>query len=80
MTPSVESIAPNPEVRNPELAVKPNEKVAAELKSCTGCGTTEKALMVPKPNAGHGYDRPVYCLSCNPRFFRAGVALLAGRP
>ncbi len=79
MTPSVESIAPNPQVRNPEFAAKPNEKVAVEPKGCTGCGTTEKALMAPKPNAGACYTGPMYCLSCNPRFFRARVASLAGR-
>ncbi len=79
MTPSVESIAPNPHVRNPELTAKPNEKIAVEPKGCAGCGTPEKAFTAPKPNVGHGYDGPVYCLSCNPRFFRAGVASLAGR-
>lgn len=52
MAPSAESIAPNPEVRNPEFAARPNEKVAAKPKGCVGCGTIEKALMAPKPNAG----------------------------
>ncbi len=79
MTPSVESIASNSEVRDPELPAKPNEKVAAEPKGCAECGTIQKALMAPKPNAGACYAGPMYCLSCNPRFFRAGVASLAGR-
>ncbi len=40
-----------------------------ERGTCSGCGTTEKTLTAPKSNAGHGYEGPMYCLSCNPRFF-----------
>ena len=36
--------------------------------TCAGCGTTEKALTAPRPNAGHGYRGEMFCLSCNPRF------------
>ena len=39
-----------------------------ERGTCFGCGTTTKALMAPIPNA-RGYEGPMYCMSCNPRFF-----------
>ena len=78
MTPYAQSIPTDRKVGTPEGC--PEGKVPNEPKGCAGCGTIEKALMAPKPNAGHGYDGPVYCLSCNPRFFKAGVASLAGRP
>jgi hypothetical protein len=40
-----------------------------ERGQCSGCGTTTKTLTAPRPNVGHGYRGPMYCLSCNPRFF-----------
>jgi hypothetical protein len=39
-----------------------------ERGQCSGCGTRAKALTSPRPNVGHGYMGPMYCLSCNPRF------------
>ena len=39
-----------------------------ERGTCFGCGTTTKTLMAPIPNA-RGYEGPMYCMSCNPRFF-----------
>ncbi len=40
-----------------------------ERGTCSGCGTTTKTLTAPRPNVGHGYRGPMYCLPCNPRFF-----------
>jgi hypothetical protein len=40
-----------------------------ECGTCAGCGTTEKTLTAPRPNVGHGYRGPMFCLHCNPRFF-----------
>lgn len=77
MTPYAQNIPAYRKVGTPER--RPEEKVTTEPKGCTGCGSAEKALVAPNPNAGHGYDGPVYCLSCNPRFFRAGVASFVGR-
>jgi hypothetical protein len=37
--------------------------------TCYGCGTTTKTLTAPRPNVEHGYKGPMYCMSCNPRFF-----------
>ena len=28
-----------------------------------------ESLTAPRPHVGHGYKGPMYCLSCNPRFF-----------
>ncbi len=39
-----------------------------ERGTCSGCGTTTKTLTAPRPNVGHGYRGPMFCLSCNPRF------------
>jgi hypothetical protein len=36
---------------------------------CSGCGTKAKTLTTPRPKVEHGYRGPMYCLSCNPRFF-----------
>ena len=36
--------------------------------TCSGCSTTTKTLTAPRPNVGHGYRGPMYCLACNPRF------------
>jgi hypothetical protein len=44
-----------------------------ERGTCSGCGTTTKTLTAPRPNVGHGYRGPMYCLSCNPRFFALGA-------
>ncbi|CAN5133133.1 hypothetical protein BH24ACT19_BH24ACT19_21570 [soil metagenome] len=45
-----------------------------ERGACAGCGTTEKALTAPKPNA-RDYEGPMYCLSCNPRFFTGSLEM-----
>jgi hypothetical protein len=39
-----------------------------ERGACASCGTTIKTLTAPRPNVGHGYRGPMYCLPCNPRF------------
>ncbi len=39
-----------------------------ERGTCAGYGTTTKTLMAPISNA-RGYKGPIYCMSCNPRFF-----------
>lgn len=44
-------------------------------KCCAGCGTTEKSLMAPVPNA-RNYTGPMFCLSCNPRFAGGGDAAM----
>ena len=38
-----------------------------EKGRCSGCGTTRRALMAPISNP-RGYEGPMYCLPCNPRF------------
>ena len=43
-----------------------------ERGTCFGCGTTTKTLMAPILNA-RGYEGPMYCMSCNPRFFRVDM-------
>jgi hypothetical protein len=40
-----------------------------ERGTCASCGTTTRTLTTPRPNVGHGYRGPMYCLPCNPRFF-----------
>lgn len=40
-----------------------------ERGTCSGCGTTTETLTAPRPNVGYGYEGPMYCLPCNPRFF-----------
>ena len=49
--------------------VPDSEAAVRERGTCSGCGTTTKTLTAPRPNVGHGYRGPMYCLSCNPRFF-----------
>ncbi len=44
-----------------------------ETGTCAGCGTTEKTLTAPRPNAGHGYKGEMYCVACNPRFGLRGI-------
>ncbi len=61
----------------PAHPVVPEE--TRERGQCSGCGTTTKTLTAPRPNVGRGYRGPMYCLSCNPRFFtldaqRSGLA------
>ncbi len=51
----------------------PVPEEAPELGTCSGCGTTAKTLMAPAPNVGHDYAGPMYCMSCNPRFFTVDV-------
>ena len=50
------------------LAHPAHETTARERGTCSRCGTTTKALMAPIPNA-RDYEGPMYCMSCNPRFF-----------
>ncbi len=52
---------------HPPHPVAPDE--IRESGICSGCGTTTKTLTAPRPNVGHGYRGPMYCLPCNPRFF-----------
>ncbi len=52
---------------HPAHPVVPEEP--RERGQCSGCGTTTKTLTAPRPNVGHGYRGPMYCLPCNPRFF-----------
>ena len=47
----------------------PAQRTTRERGTCSGCRTTTKTLTAPRPNVGHGYAGPMYCLSCNPRFF-----------
>jgi hypothetical protein len=39
-----------------------------EKGTCSGCGATTKTLTAPIQGA-RDYEGPMYCLSCNPRFF-----------
>ncbi len=55
-------------VTNRSLAHPVPEEETRERGTCEGCGTTTKTLTAPRPNVGHGYTGPMYCLSCNPRF------------
>ena len=50
------------------LAYPAHETTTRERGTCAGCGTTTKTLMAPISNA-RGYEGPMYCMSCNPRFF-----------
>jgi hypothetical protein len=52
---------------HPAHPVVPEE--TRERGACSACSTTTKTLTAPRPNVGHGYRGPMYCLSCNPRFF-----------
>jgi len=52
---------------HPAHPVVPEE--TRERGVCSGCGTASKTLSAPRPNVGHGYTGPMYCLPCNPRFF-----------
>ncbi len=47
----------------------PVPEEARERGTCASCGTTTKTLTAPRPNVGHSYRGPMYCLPCNPRFF-----------
>ncbi len=40
--------------------------------SCAGCGCTDRALMVPERGISRGYDGPMFCMGCNPRFVGGG--------
>jgi hypothetical protein len=51
----------------PAHTVVPKEN--RQRGTCSGCGTTTKTLTAPRLNAEHGYRGPMYCLSCNSRFF-----------
>jgi hypothetical protein len=55
---------------HPAHPVGPEEiREARASGTCVSCGTTTKTLTAPRPNVGHGYTGPMYCLVCNPRFF-----------
>lgn len=54
---------------HPTRTVPAGEEKTRECGTCSGCGTTAKMLTAPRPHVGHGYRGPMYCLSCNPRFF-----------
>jgi hypothetical protein len=56
-----------------EKSIPRVESGKASPKCCAGCGTTEKSLMAPHPNA-RNYTGPMYCMSCNPRFSATGDA------
>jgi hypothetical protein len=58
----------NRSLAHPAHPVVP-EETRRERGQCSGCGTTTKVLATPRPNVGHGYTGPMYCLHCNPRFF-----------
>ena len=51
---------------HPAQPVVPEE--THERGTCASCGTRAKTLTAPRPNVGHGYTGPMYCLPCNPRF------------
>ena len=40
----------------------------SEHRCCAECGTTERPLMAAEPGVGKGYEGPMYCGECNPRF------------
>jgi hypothetical protein len=55
---------------HPAHPVVPEETHEARASgTCASCGTITKTLTAPRPNVGHGYRGPMYCLACNPRFF-----------
>lgn len=35
---------------------------------CAKCGRSARTLQAPRPNVGTGYEGPMYCRECNPRF------------
>jgi hypothetical protein len=49
------------------LAQPAQPTTTRECGTCASCGTTTKTLTAPRPNVGHGYRGPMYCLPCNPR-------------
>ena len=38
-------------------------------RGLTGVENNTKTLTASQPDVGHGYEGPMYCLSCNLRFF-----------
>ena len=66
-TDSLEATVIERSLAQPAHPVVPEEP--RERGICSGCGTTTKTLTAPRPNVDHGYEGPMYCLSCNPRFF-----------
>jgi hypothetical protein len=52
-------------IAHPAHHVEPEE--TRERGTCSSCGTTTKTLTAPQ-KVGHGYNGPMYCLPCNPRF------------
>ncbi len=51
------------------LAQPAHETASRERGTCSGCGTTSKALTAPKANVSRDYKGEMFCLHCNPRFF-----------
>lgn len=77
--------AETPPERGPQEGLKTVDKVRiahegpnGKTKGCAGCGSTEKSLMAPTPNA-RDYAGPMYCLSCNPRFVGVGMVAALDR-
>ena len=66
-TDSLEATVIERSLARPAHPVDPDE--TRQRGTCYGCGTTTKTLTAPHANVGHGYRGPMYCLSCNPRFF-----------
>jgi hypothetical protein len=63
------SVPQGVQIDTPNDIRRSDEKVAVEeRKGCAECGTIERGLMASKPNVGHGYQGPMYCMECNPRF------------
>jgi hypothetical protein len=65
-------------------AAHPFPEETRGLGTCSGYGTTTRTLTAPRPHVGHGYRGPMYCLSCNPRFFTldaqwSGLERMVGR-
>ena len=46
----------------------PTPPPTRERGTCSGCATTTKTLSAPHSGA-RDYTGPMFCLSCNPRFF-----------
>ncbi len=54
------------------VAEKTTEAPERERGSCAGCGSKDRALMVPAKGISKGYSGPMFCMGCNPRFADGG--------
>ena len=64
---------------HPAHSIVPEETPETRASgTCASCGTSTKTLTAPRPNVGHGYTGPMYCLPCNPRF--GGTCLTRNGP